>query len=198
LAAFRRPPSQATTPDCETFGAPEAPGWRLETSGALFMLSGVTLELARGGSLDLYYDYTVRLRDDGLPADRSWGFCAPIFPTPCAPEPSGYEQASVELVVGAVDSRRPDPYVTVIGQSLVLGTDAGSFADGVTQSGRLHVHAEVSADPVAPALSSVDFSLYALLTVDESPLSPIPEPESALLVLAGVAALLWRARWASS
>lgn len=183
-----------TTGDFLPADAPGTQGFTLDTSGAVFTMANVSVPLRGGESADFFYDYTITVRDDGLAAQRSWGFCVPLSASSCGPTPTGNEHASVSFVAGFVDNRIPRPYVSVTGESIQLATDGGSFADGVTQSGRLHVHVEASADPAAQGLTTAFFSVYALAAVDASPLSPIPEPATYALLLAGLGVLGLKAR----
>lgn len=182
------------------FGQPEVVpgehGFTLEASGASFTLANIAVELPRGGSADFFYDYTITLRDDGLAAARTWSFCVPLSASNCGPTATGNELASVTLYAGYYDSRSFDLYSGIVSGELVsVSTDGGSFADGVTESGRLHVHVQATSNAFAPEFTTTRFSVYALATVDASPLSPVPEPASILLVLAGSAALLLRSRY---
>jgi PEP-CTERM motif len=187
--------TQATTSDYEPIVAAGETGFMLDTSGAVFSLNNVSVGLSRGQSVDLYYDYAITVRDDGLPASRDWGYCVPLGTgSNCGPAASGNEVAAVRLVAGFVDTRIPSPYLSVSGESVLVSTDSGSFADGVTQSGRLHVRVQASGDPFAPAFATASFSVYALVAVDANPVSPIPEPASLALVLAGLGAIGLRAR----
>jgi hypothetical protein len=166
-------------------------GFTLQTSGALFTIANVGVNLPAGGAADYYYDYTITLHDDGLPAERSWTFCVPLSPGGnCGPTPTGNELAAVRLVAGFYDRRSANPYVSITSDGISLSTDGGSFADGVTQSGRLHVHVQSS----APGSVSTGFSVYALATVDANPVSPIPEPASLALMLAGLGVLALKSR----
>jgi hypothetical protein len=183
-----------TTSDFLPADAPDAHGFTLETSGAVFTMANLSVGLPRGGSADFFYDYTITLHDDGLTADRSWGFCVPLSAQGCGPTPTGNEVAAVSLVAGFHDGRVANPYVNISGESIFLSTDGGSFADGVTQNGRLHVHVQASGDPFAPDSARADFSVYALATVDASPVTPVPEPASFALVLAGLGAIALKAR----
>lgn len=150
--------------------------------------------LRQGQSIDYYYDYTITVRDDGLPTDRSWTFCAPLSPgSNCGPAATGYELASVSLVAGFYDRRNANPFLTISGDGIGVSTDGGSFADGVTQSGRLHVHVEAASAPFETSYSSV-FNVYAFAAVDASPLSPIPELATYALLLAGLGVLGLKAR----
>lgn len=171
----------------------EAPahGFTLETSGAVFTIANLDVTLPAGGSADYYYDYTITLHDDGLPAERSWTFCLPLSPGGnCGPTPTGNELATVSLVAGFYDRRSANPFVSITSDGIGLSTDGGSFADGVTQSGRLHVHVQSSSVTAV----STGFSVYALATVDANPVSPIPEPASLALMLAGLGVLALKPR----
>ena len=93
-----------------------------------------------------------------------------------------------QIVRGFVDGRSANPFLTISGDAVTLSTDGGSFADGVTQSGRLHVRAEATSAPFEASYSSA-FTVYAFAAVDASPLSPIPEPATTALMLFGLLAL---------
>jgi hypothetical protein len=149
-------------------------------------LTNVGVSLRQCQSLDYTCDYTITLRDDGLPADRSWGFCVPLSPgSNCGPAATGNEIAFVQLVAGFIDGRTSNPFLIISGDGVRLSTDGGSFADGVTQSGRLHVHAEAASAPFDAVYSS-SFSVFAFAAVDAIPLSPVPEPATYALLLAGL------------
>jgi PEP-CTERM motif len=109
------------------------------------------------------------------------------------PAATGNEIAFVELVAGFVDGRSANPFVTIKGDGVRLSTDGGSFADGLTQSGRLYVHAEAASAPFDAVYSS-GFTVYAFAAVDASPLSPIPEPATYALLLSGLGVLGLKAR----
>jgi hypothetical protein len=174
-----------------TFTGPGASGFMLDSAGTAFTFSNVPVDLSVNGSADFFYDYTIALHDDGLAADRSWSFCVPLHTTNCGPAATGHEVAYVSLVAGYVDGRVANPFVLISGESITLSTDGGWFADGLTQSGRLHVHAERAGSPFSNPISG--FSVYAFGAVDASPLSPIPEPATYALMLAGLGVLGLRA-----
>lgn len=183
-----------TTTDYSSFDVPGGVGFTLDSSGAVFGLTNVAISLHPGQSVDYYYDYTIILHDDGLPADRSWGFCVPLSPgSNCGPVATGNEIAFVQLVAGFVDGRSANPFLSIQGDGVRLSTDGGSFADGLTQSDRLHVHAEAASAPFDTVYSSA-FTVYAFAAVDASPLSPIPEPATYALLLAGLGVLGLKAR----
>ena len=183
------------TADYLLFDVPGGVGLTLDSSGAVFGLTNVGFSLRAGQSIDYYYDYTITVRDDGLPADRSWGFCVPLRPgSNCGPAASSNELASVSLAVGVYDGRNLNPYLTISGGGITVSTDGGTFADGLTQTGRLHVHAETTPQAFGESSYSGVFSVYAFAAVDASPLSPIPEPATYALLLAGLGVLGLKAR----
>lgn len=186
---------EGTTRDYEVITAPGVVGFEFDTSGAVFGLAFDRVTVRQGESVDLYIDYVIRVQDDGLPAARDWGYCAPISFPPCSPAPTGFEQATVRLTAtNASDSRFQSLYLTVTGESVTVATDGGSFADGVTQSGRLHVNVEASSLLGSPPVHEATIMVYALATVDAGPVTPVPEPATVALLLAGLGAVALKAR----
>jgi len=161
-------------------------GRTLSTSGGaedIFFLVPFTVD--GGQTLDFFYDYSIRLMDDGLPAEMSEPFCTGTFPASCRPDPTGFELTYAKLVVGFRDGRAANPFVDVVGDGVTLRTTGDSFADAVAQSGVLHVH--VTGHPVFPERDN--FLVYAFAVVDSNPASPIPEPDTYLMFGAGLAVM---------
>jgi hypothetical protein len=180
--------TMGTTTDYSSFDVPGGVGFTLDSSGAVFRLGYVGFSLHPGQSIDYYYDYTITVRDDGLPAERSWGFCLPFSGGGCGPAATGNELAYVSVGAGGYDLRNANPYLTISGNGTTVSTDGGTFADGVTRSGQLHVHVEAMSAPFDTVFSSA-FTVSSFAAVDASPLSPIPEPATYALLLAGLGVL---------
>lgn len=186
--------TQGTTSDFDPTEAPGAFGFALDTPGAVFQLFSVRLPMRAGETADLFYDYAITVRDDGLPADRPWGgYIPPLRFASGAPPATGNELAAVSLVAGVFNPIFN--YVNVSGDSVRVSTDGGSFADGVTHTGRLHVQVAVTPNPSAPFVSTMaQFNIYALASVDANPVTPVPEPATLALVLAGLSTIALKAR----
>jgi hypothetical protein len=151
----------------------------------------VDIVVPPGESRDWYWDYTVMLADDGLPALRTYQFCTGETLPNCGPQPTGHELAYAQIVVGRVEPRGANPYVSISEEVVTFQTRSGATADTLTESGTLHVHA-TNSSLIGP--SDARFLVYVLEFVD---VSPVPEPSSYALLLGGLGAICaaqWRRR----
>lgn len=165
----------------------------LSETGFLFEQIGLTpANLVPGQSANYSFNYSVSVQDSGLPVafdPKSVG-CSSIFPTTCGDAYTGFEYAKAYLIVLAEDPRvSHNPAIITQGLrgSVTLATHGDSFAELLAQSGTLTGHIEVADVPGANAF----FNLYPTYVALWVLASPIPEPETYALMLAGFAAMGW-------
>jgi hypothetical protein len=133
--------------------------------------------------------YVLTAWDDGLvasgPLSNVCSFFTPHFSTPsfCVTSLNGYEVAGAELVIWYVDPLQGPPPGSFLSPAIVsLQTHDDAIADRLTLSGI--ARAEVYGSPFGPFLSNTAWALG-----DGSAVTPVPEPETWALMLAGLALL---------
>lgn len=154
------------------------------TTGSDF-LDGIQapITLAAGQSIDLFYDYTVTLSDDGLPGPSYSLDCAPLHIELCAPfASSGYEGALVDILVGYRDPRIANRFLSFSGAILNFSLPSNGIPEFFQTSGTI----DLNIANLSSSTQSDYFGQYAFAFVDSNPLSPIPEPPSYVFLLAGL------------
>ena len=148
-------------------------------------------------SADLSFDYAIRVTDDGLPIEPMnpnfppSGFGCIVLPNPpTTPSqtfwgpPSGVtrEQASALFAVNLIHTWNPAGISFDGSTTPGLSTNADSFADALSRSGRTNVH--VTNLSVIPQQVTFEAELAAWVLA-----SPIPEPATSAQILGGLGLL---------
>lgn len=176
----------------------------LSSSGAQFApFDFIEFTLRPGESRDLDYAWRVMVSDDGLPATfepseprrffDSPTDCVPLIVTTCGLPPTGFEQMRVLLEFAFLDTRSSNPgplELTFSGESRIdLATQPGPTADAATRSGHTRLHVE-NPGPVEGSFGGTLRALsYAAAWGYAAAVSPIPEPTTSAMLLAGLAVL---------
>jgi ABC-type amino acid transport substrate-binding protein len=158
----------------------------LSQTGFVFeQIGGVGVALFGQSSQDFTFDYSITMRDDGRPApfDFRANGCLGLHVTICGPNQTGFEFAQVALLVAYQDGRIVPPFIHITGDPIIVvaQTHGDAFADGFTQSGRIHV--TISNDSPTFNYQAV-YGTYIGLWV-----LAVPEPSVALQLLAGLGIL---------
>jgi hypothetical protein len=167
---------------------PSAGGWTWQFGGE---------SIAPGHSGDFDYTWTIELHDDGLPVSpldhppstRDPGFCLPLSDPYCGVPYTGYEQARAVLSLGGVgDPSFPLQLVnrewTGDSPFVDISTKSGPSADSVFASGHAHLHVDNNSGRELLLQNITSMWAYAAPQV-----SPVPEPSSWALLLAGLSGL---------
>lgn len=164
---------------------------RLDQTGSSFQAQYVPFTVNSGETQTFHWNYSLTVADSGLPftptgpdlfgGGDSYSMCNHIFPTTCPPAPTGYESAFAQLIVGHVDARATPPFLNVVSDRLSFATPRGPESDFISQSGTLEVRVSL-ADWGYPSYSSY----FAVISDQWVIASPIPEPETYALMLAGL------------
>jgi hypothetical protein len=138
------------------------------------------------GSADYSFDYSISVRDDGLPATFQPGStgCTQGTPVICSPPFTGFEIAQATLVVFFTDGRTLPGFIEITGDGTFrsLTTHGDSFAESLSESGTIHVHI-VNHDP------NFGFSRVFQTIIFESVVA-VPEPAVVAQLLAGLAVIV--------
>ena len=164
---------------------------RLDQTGSSFQAQSVPFSVGPGSPQTFRWNYTITLADDGLPftptgpdlsgAGYSYSMCNHLSPSTCPPAPSGYESAFAQLMVGRIDPRGLPPFLNVVSDGLSFATARGPESDFISQSGTLEVQVSVADGSVLNYSGS-----FAVISDQWVIASPIPEPETYALMLAGL------------
>lgn len=161
---------------------------------------GVTLP--GGQTVVREYDWSIFVGDDGRPGEfEAFGrpfvdpnSCLPLRPPLCGLPPTGFEQMRGLLWIGFTDRPNLPPNavsVEVIGESLIdVRTSPGAFADSLTRTGHTTVRLtnNLGGTLTYPSISFASVWGYAV----PDHVSPIPEPGTYALMLAGMGLLVGR------
>lgn len=164
----------------------------LSQTGFIFeQVGGTGVRLAPGESADFSFDYSIAVRDSGLPAPfdpRATG-CLPLHVTGCNPTYAGFEFAKADLLVFYQDPRIIPPFIEIssdVPTIVSLQTHGDSFADALAQSGTIHVHI-VNHDPFSTYTQP--YATFVGLWV-----LAVPEPSVVVQLAAGLGVLLLSVR----
>ena len=159
----------------------------LDQSGSSSEIQYVPFTIHAGETQTFHWNYNITVADTGLPATLtgeeliSYSMCNHIYPTTCPPAPTGYESAFAQLIVGHIDGRATPPFLTVISDRLSFATPRGPESDYITQSGSLEVSVSMA------DWAYQEYSSYFTVVSDQWVVtSPVPEPETYALMLAGL------------
>ena len=165
----------------------------LDETGFSFRRQMIPFTVRPGEPQTFQWDYNLSLADSGqavLPTGPDlarYSMCTLIHDTTCPPAPSGYESARAQLLIGHVEWRATPPFLHISGiTSIDMATDRGSESDFMSRSGSVNV--TVSIDRWS---NLMEYSgAFGVVSSQWVVANPVPEPETMVLMLAGLGAVL--------